>query len=89
MIAAVWVTEGIDRCVVGYVPPKYNRFLDDLNGRLAQVTSIYSKNDGLKRKRDFHNYQGVVRAVLIEGPGPVDEEYNRLLSDDEISSESE
>ena len=43
-IAAYWVTDGIDRCRVGFLPHNCMKHKSDFDGKLAQVTELLSKS---------------------------------------------
>jgi hypothetical protein len=53
-IAANWVTDGIDRCRVGFLKATYvekEGSSEEYDGRLVQVVSIYDKNSALSEDR--------------------------------------
>ena len=55
-IAAVWVTDGIDRCRVGFLKCHMVRHAVRYNGALAQVTRVLSGScDSAERCMDHHN----------------------------------
>ena len=43
-IAAYWVTDGIDRCRVGFLPRDCVKHKLDFDGKLAQVTELLYKS---------------------------------------------
>ena len=43
-IVAIWVTDGIDRCRVGFLPRHMVRHAARYNGALVQVTHVFSDN---------------------------------------------
>jgi hypothetical protein len=67
-IAAIWVTDGIDRCRVGFVPCRMVRLAPRYDGALAQVTRVFSSDpetcDSTKRRLFFKN-KGYCRATII------------------------
>ena len=67
-IAAIWVTDGIDRCRVGFVPRHMVRHAARYDGALAQVTHVFSDNpeicDTTERRMFFKN-KGYCRAAII------------------------
>ncbi len=67
-IAAIWVTDGIDRCHVGFVPRHMVRHATRYDGALAQVTHVFSDNpeicDTMERCMFFKN-KGYCRAAII------------------------
>ena len=67
-IAAIWVTDGIDRCRVGFVPRHMVRHAARYDGALAQVTRVFSGDpetcDSAER-RLFHKNKGYCRVKII------------------------
>ena len=65
-IAAVWVTDGMDRCRVGFLQRHMVAYAEQYDGALAQVTRVLSKDDGdSAEKRLFHKNMGCCYATLI------------------------
>jgi hypothetical protein len=68
VIAAIWVTDGIDRCRVGFVPRHMVRHAARYDGALAQVTRVFSGDpvtcDTAERRMFFKN-KGYCRATII------------------------
>ena len=67
-IAAIWVTDGIDRCRVGFVPRHMVRHAARYDGALAQVTRVFSSDPEIcntTERRMFHKNKGYCRAVII------------------------
>ena len=65
-IAAYWVTDGIDRCRVGFLPRdcvKHNSYFD---GKLAQVTELLSKSTRAADRKKSHRTRGVACTVIPE-----------------------
>jgi len=65
-IGAYWVTDGIDRCLVGFLPYHllFRKHLYD--GKLAQVVEFLRESDFEADKKKNLDKKGVCRAVLIE-----------------------
>jgi hypothetical protein len=67
-IAAIWVTDGIDRCRVGFIPRHMVRHAPRYDGALAQVTCVFSNDpetcDSMERCL-FHKNKGYCRARII------------------------
>jgi len=87
VVAAVWVTEGSDRCVVGHVNPAAIAHFERLEGRLCQVVEIFSSSKS-KSKLDYSAANnGVVLAQIINKYVPGDDILNNYVevidSDDE------
>ena len=67
-IAAIWVTDGIDRCRVGFVPRHMVRHAARYDGALAQVTRVFSSDlevCDMAERRVFFKNKGYDRAVII------------------------
>jgi len=67
-IAAIWVTDGIDRCRVGFVPRHMVQHAAKYDGALAQVTHVFSDNPEIcdtTEKRMFFKNKGYCRAAII------------------------
>ncbi|KAG7353509.1 hypothetical protein IV203_002864 [Nitzschia inconspicua] len=66
IIAAVWVTEGIDRCIVGRVNPAAMKHSERLEGRLCQVTDILWGTSHKAKNKYSTQHKGVVVAQIID-----------------------
>ena len=67
-IAAIWVTDGIDRCRVGFVPRHMVRHAAKYDGALAQVTRVFSSDPEVcdtAERRVFFKNKGYCRAAII------------------------
>jgi hypothetical protein len=68
VIAAIWVTDGIDRCRIGFVPRHMVKHAARYDGALAQVTRVFSGDpetcDSAERRMFFKN-KGYCRATII------------------------
>ena len=60
-IAAYWVTDGIDRCRVGFLPRHSICHALDFDGRLVQVVDMLDNAESLANRRCSHKNRGVVR----------------------------
>jgi hypothetical protein len=67
-ITAIWVTDGIDRCRVGFVPRHMVRHAPRYDGAHVQVTRVFSNDpetcDSTERRLFFKN-KGYCRATII------------------------
>lgn len=64
-VAAYWVTDGIDRCRVGFLPRCCVPKAAEYNGHLAQVVNMCSKsNDSSERRRSYRN-RGLVQVAML------------------------
>ena len=54
VIAAFWVSDGIDHCRIGYLPKAYVKNWKQYDGALVQVVEVYSgDSDSLQSTRSF------------------------------------
>ena len=68
-IAAFWVSDGIDRCRVGYLPRHHVKHWKRLEGCLAQIIEVYGEDaDSPTKHQKHHCNSGVAVAALISGP---------------------
>jgi len=65
-VAAVWVTDGMDRCRVGFLQRHMVPYAARFDGALAQVTRVLSADDGdTAERRLFHKNRGCCYATII------------------------
>ena len=68
-IAAFWVSDGIDRCHVGYLPQHHVKHWKRLEGCLGQIIKVYGEDADSPTKRQKHHCNSrVAVAALISGP---------------------
>ena len=79
ILAAVWITDGMDRCVIGYVDPRAMAVRRQLEGRLGQVTELFSHSDSATKNRYSATHQGVCLVALIDNYLPNDDLINTYL----------
>ena len=65
-LACFWVTDGIDRCRVGFLPRHYFKHWQDFEGRLAQVVELYKDSDSKEKRKKHYRNSGCCQAVLID-----------------------
>jgi hypothetical protein len=66
-IAVYHVTGGVDACRVGFLRRHLLKYKDEYDGRLAQVTEVYSdKSESPSDRAKHHRNHGCCQAVLIE-----------------------
>jgi hypothetical protein len=74
-IAAIWVTDGIDRCHVGFLPCHMVKHAARYDGALAQVTRLFSGDletcDSAERCLFFKNKGFCLAAIISTLPGRV------------------
>ncbi len=67
-IAAVWVTDGINRCCVGFLKRHMVRHAVHFDGALAQVTCVFSSDPGSCDSAEhwmYHHNRGCCLATII------------------------
>lgn len=65
-IAAYLVSDGIDRCRVGFLPRHLVKHWKQYDGVLAQVIDVYSKDSASPTsRRKFHHNKGFCVAAII------------------------
>jgi hypothetical protein len=67
-IAAIWVTDGVDRCRCGFVPCHMVKHAARYDGALAQVTRVLSDDPETwdsAEQRMFHKNKGFCLAAII------------------------
>lgn len=89
VLGAYWVTGGWDRCLIGHVSEAFTPYFDRLEGRLAQVTQIYSASTSSKKKRYSALHNGVCHAILVDKGMPSDVAMAKRLTVIESDSESD
>ena len=65
-VVAYWVTDGVDRCRVGFLPRFCIKHKSDFDGKLAQIIELVSKSSNYSDSNKSHRNCGVATAVLIE-----------------------
>ena len=73
-LAVYWVTDGIDRCRVGFLPHHLLKHLAAYNGKLAQIVEFVAESDSPAHRAKSHRCYGLCRAVLDEAEMEEDEE---------------
>ena len=66
-LAVYWVTDGDDRCLVGFLRRHMLKHKKKYNGRIAQIVEIFSnKSESASDRQKFHRSKGCCRAVLLD-----------------------
>lgn len=66
-VAAYWVTDGIDRCRVGFLPRHCVRQATTFNGHLVQVVALLANSDSPSQRRfSRHNRGACYYATIID-----------------------
>ena len=86
-LAVYHVSDGIDRCRVGFLPRHLVKHWRRYHGVLAQVTDVYTKEDESKtiRRKVYHN-KGFCTAAIIGSP-PVFREVDDNEANDNEANE--
>ena len=68
-IAAFWVSDGVDRCRVGYLPKFHVKHWKLLDGALAQIIEVYhQESDSPTKRQKCHRNSGCAVVALISPP---------------------
>ena len=65
-VGTFWVSDGIDCCLVGFLPRHMVKHSSKYNGRLAQVTEIYGDSDSPVKRRKHHRNKSIALIALID-----------------------
>ena len=89
-IAAIWVTDGMDHCRVGFLPRHMVKHAARYDGSLAQVTRVLSADptccDSAERRMHHHN-RGCCLATIISCLPAVSRAKGEEKDKDEIGEE--
>ena len=99
-IAAIWVTDGCDRCRVGFLPRHMVAHASTYDGALAQVTAVLSDDKGkcnTEERHRYHKMRGCCMATIIsmhasnggDDLGSADEDANSNADSDDDSGYEE
>ncbi|KAG7363770.1 hypothetical protein IV203_031547 [Nitzschia inconspicua] len=89
IMAAVWVTEGANRCVIGHVPENLSEYFHRLEGRIAQVYTIYHLSKDSNRMAFSKKNDGVCHAILVDKAIACDELLDDLVESIASTSDGE
>lgn len=73
-LAVYWITDGVDRCRVGFLPRHLIKHASNYDGKLAQIVDFLGQSESPSDKAKSHRNKGVARAVIIEVESSSDEE---------------
>ena len=65
-VKAVLIQEGVERCVVGFVPRSLLRYADALHKKFVQVTELYASSSLKSERARSHRNGGMALCVLLE-----------------------
>jgi hypothetical protein len=87
--AALLVSDGVVQCCVGRLAPMYDRVLDHLDGRIAQVVEVF-KDSKSQHKIEYNSANnGVCIAAIVDKLAPGDRVLNSLLDGIDLDSSSD
>ena len=70
-LACYWVTDGIDRCRVGFLRRFALKHMKQYDGKLAQVVEVFGDNsESPSDKAKHHRNVGCCRAAIIDSVKP-------------------
>jgi hypothetical protein len=64
-IAVYWITDGIDRCLVGFVDINQLRQPVNLDGKVGQIVEFLSESDDDNDQARSRMFQGICLAAII------------------------
>ena len=67
------------RCIVGHVPEEFQHLFGHLEGRVAQVTTIYANSEDRNKNAYSTSKDGVCIASLVDNPVAGDELLNPIV----------
>ena len=67
-IGVYWVTDGIDRCLVGFLPRHCVHHKQKYDGRVAQIVELLKDSDSPSARRRSHLKRGVCMAAFLQLP---------------------
>ena len=71
VVGVYWVSDGVDRCLVGYLHCHKVKHLNKLEGALCQVTEVYSDNSDSPTKQHKHKKNfGCATAAIVSSNKP-------------------
>ena len=82
-VGVYWVSDGMDRCLLGYLHCHQVKLLNKLEGPLCQVTEVYSDNSDSPTKQHKHkkNFGCAIAAIVSSNePNKVRKGRNKLQS---------
>jgi hypothetical protein len=87
--AAMLVSDGVVQCCVGRLACSYDRTLDHMDGRLAQVVELFDESKS-QHKIDYNSANnGVCLAVIVDKLAPGDRALNSLVEGIDLDSSSD
>lgn len=61
-----WVTDGIDRCLVGFLPRHMVRHSERYEGKIAQIVEFLNVSESKSARERSYKNRGMVMAALLQ-----------------------
>ena len=61
-----WVTDGVDRCLVGFLPRHLVLHKSQYDGKIAQVVEFLKDAESASLRNRSYKNRGICRAVIID-----------------------
>jgi hypothetical protein len=65
VLACFLVKDGLDCCMVGFLPERYNKEGDLYDGSLAQVTEVFAQSEQPWKRRMSRKHKGCCEGVIL------------------------
>jgi hypothetical protein len=88
-IAVYWVSDGIDRCRVGFLRRHLLKHQKDYDGKLAQIVELLALSESPGDRKKHHRNKGACVAVLLSLEDYQSAEAERLRSKKRVSESDE
>lgn len=85
-IAAYWVTDGVDRCRVGFMPRHYIKHSQSFDGGLVQVVELLRNSENSTQRRRSHKNCGMCICTVIDGRTIIE---NKVKIESKVKKEDE
>lgn len=67
-VGVYWVTDGVDRCLVGFLPRHLVKHRSTYEGRVAQIVEFLKASESPTQRRRSHQKRGVCMAAFLQNP---------------------
>ena len=67
-LGVFWVTDGIDRCLVGFLPRHLIKHIAIYEGRATQIVEFLKTSESPSQRRRSHHNRGVCLASFLQNP---------------------
>jgi hypothetical protein len=65
-LAVYWITDGIDRCRVGFLQRHLLKHWKEYDGKIAQIVDMYKDSESPTKRMKNHKNLGCCQAVIID-----------------------